>query len=189
MIRVVPDVGVHQANGKRLKHDHTQTSCQILSNVARRVADSVHDCTSGLVLEHRHGREILAEARTARRIVQRCLPAVERIVVAMTDERAYPGIVEPFQTIDELELRAEAPICRIVHVAGDEQRVHALVDTQFNDVLVGGKRRVVQRARHVFRGNGFYADEGAVEVQICGMYEADTGHIPSADCGLIDGQV
>ena len=178
MVRIALHVGVHQADGERVGIYRAESWHQIVIYVARRVADSVHYCASGLVLEHRHGLEILAEARTAWRIVEPRLPAVERIMVAVTDERAYPGIVEPFQAIDELELRAEAPICRIVHVAGDEQRVHALVDTQFNDVLVGGKRRVVQRARHVFRGNGLYADEGAVEVQVCGMYEADSSHIP-----------
>ena len=99
-------------------------------------------------------------------------------MVAVTHERAYPGLVQSLQPVDELELRAEAPVRRIVHVAGDEQCIHTFVDTQFNDVLVGGKRRVVQRTRHVFRGNGLYADEGAVEVQVCGMYEADAGHIP-----------
>ena len=59
-------------------------------------------------------------------------------MVAVTDEGAYAGIVQPFQAIDELELRAEAPISRVVDVARDEQRVRPLVDAQLDDVLVGG---------------------------------------------------
>lgn len=74
-------------------------------------------------------------------------------------------------------MRAEAPVGRIVDVARDEQRVHPLVDTQFDDVLVGGKCRVVQCACNIVGSNGFYADEGAVEVEIGGMYESDAGHI------------
>ena len=99
-------------------------------------------------------------------------------MVAVTDERAYAGLVQPFQAIDELELRAEAPIGRVVDIARDEQRVHPLVDAQLDDVLVGGKRRVVQRPSNIVGSDGPYADERAVEVQIGGMYETDTGHVP-----------
>ena len=98
-------------------------------------------------------------------------------MVAVTDEGTYAFIVQAFQAIDKLELRAEAAVRRVVDVARDEQGVHPLVDTQLDDVLVGGKRRVVQRPSNIVGSDGLYADEGAVEVEVGGMYKADTSHV------------
>ena len=35
----------------------------------------------------------------------------------------------------------------------------------------------MQGARHVVGSDGLYADKGAIEMQVGGMYEADTGHV------------
>ena len=86
------------------------------------------------------------------RIVQLRLPTIERIVVAVTDERANARLVQSLQALDELELRTEATVFPVVHVARDEQRVHPLVDAQVDDVLIGRERSGVERVRHVVGG-------------------------------------
>ena len=164
VIRVAADVGVHESYGERAGIDRADAEGQVVVDVARRVADAVHDGAFGLGLEHGHGLEHRAEAGTAWRIVQPRLPAVQRIVVAMADERADARLVQPVQPIDELELRAQAPIRRIVHVARHEQRVHPLVDAQLDDVLIGRERGVVERVRHVVGSRRLQAGERAVQV-------------------------
>ena len=98
-------------------------------------------------------------------------------MVAVAHERPYAGLVQPFQAIDELELRAQAPVGSVVNVPSDQQRVYTFFDAQVDDVLVGAERRIAQRARHIVGSDGLYADKWAIEMQISGMYEAEMSHV------------
>ena len=60
------------------------------------------------------------------RIVQPGLPAIQWIVVAVTDEGAYAGVVKLLQTGDEPVLCAEATVRAVVDVSCDHQRIHSL---------------------------------------------------------------
>ena len=98
-------------------------------------------------------------------------------MVAVTDERAYARLVQPLQALDELELRAQAAVRRVIHVTRDEQRVHPLVDAQVDDVLIGRERSGIERVRHVVGSRRLQAGERTVEVQVGGVDEAEEGHV------------
>ena len=170
-------IGVHQTDRERFGMAFAETQRQVVVDVSCRIADAVNDRAFGIILENRHGFRLLAEAGTARRIVQPRLPTVERIVVAVADERTYAGLVQPLQALDELELRAQAPIGGVVHVTRDEQRVHPFVDAHVDDVLVGAEGRILKCVGHVWGRDSLYPDKGAVEMQISGVYKAETGHV------------
>ena len=99
-------------------------------DVARRVTDAVYDRAFGVVVKDRRGLKLRAKAGTAWRVVKARLPAVEGIVVAVADKGAYAGLMQLFQAGDELELRAQAAIRRIVDITGDEQRVDTFSSMQ-----------------------------------------------------------
>ena len=96
----------------------------------------------------------------------------------MTDERADTGVVQPFETVDELSLSTKAAVGAVVYVARDKERIHSLGDTEVDDVLVRGERRTVESFCDVFRGSRLQAREGTVEMQVSSMYEAESGHFP-----------
>ena len=68
---------------------------QIRLDVALRVTDSVYDRAAGIVLEHWHGFELGAEAVAAGRKAQPRLPAIQRIVIPMADERTDALCIQP----------------------------------------------------------------------------------------------
>ena len=174
---IATDIGVHQTDRERFGISFAETQRQVVVDVLCRIAYAVNDRAIGIVLEYLHAFSLRIKARTAWRVVQPRLPAVERIVVAVADEGPYTGIVQPFQALDELELGAQAPVGRVEHVASDQKRVHTLVDAQVDDVLVGAERRILQRAGHVFGRDGLNTNERTVQMQISGMYKAKTGHV------------
>ena len=97
MIRVAVDVCVHQANRKRVGIDLAESSRQIVVNIARRIADSIHDRAFWVILKHWYGLEASAKTRTAWRVNQPRLPSVKRIVIAVADKRTYASIAQLLQ--------------------------------------------------------------------------------------------
>ena len=163
---------MHQADRKHFGIAAAETLREVVVDVSFGIAYAVNNRAMGIVFKYRHGLCLLEEAHRSCRVVQTCLPTVERIVVAVADERTYPSIVEPSQALHELELGAQAPIGRVVHVARDQQRVDVFVDAQVDDILVCAECRIPQRARHVVGCNGLYPDKRAIEMKISGMYKA-----------------
>ena len=94
----------------------------------------------------------------------------------MAYEGPYAGLVELPQSLDEAQLGPEAPVCPVVDVAGNQQGIHLLLDTEVDDVLVGVEGGAAQGICDV--GGGLVPDspEGAIQVEIGGMDEAESGH-------------
>ena len=80
------------------------------------------------------------------------------------------------QSLDEAQLGPEAPVRPVVDVAGDQQGIHPFLDTEVDDVPVGVEGGAAQGIGDV--GGGLVPDspEGAVQVEIGGVDEAESGH-------------
>ena len=180
MAAIAANVGMQQPNGERTALHLAESERKVARDIARGVADSVHDCAVWLVREYRHALPLPAEAVAALGVSQPCLPAVKRVMVAVADERADARRIEPPQTVDELELRAQARVVLVVHVAGDEQRVRTFADAQVDDVVVCAEGSLIQFARNSFRGGVAQTLEWAVKVQVCGVYESELRHRSTA---------
>ena len=119
---------MQKADGEGVRIDIAETAHQILGDIAAREADTVDDRAAGVVLEYGNPLEFRPEAVATRRIREPSLPAVERIVISVANERPYAGIMELFQAVHEPGLSAKTAVGRVVNVAGDQQRINLFGD-------------------------------------------------------------
>ena len=186
VVGVAADVGVKQPNVEPAAGKITEVGRQVLAHLTPRVAYPVHRGPRGVVRKHRRSRDLRPEAHTAGGQVQPGLPAVQRVVVAVADERAYAGGVQSPQPVDELQLRTQAAVGAVVHVARHQQRVHPLLDAQLHDPVVHIEGRAAQRAAHLVRRYRPQSGERAVEVKVGGVYESELGHGLPVQSGRCD---
>ena len=151
MARVATDVGVQQPDGEPSGSHIAKAECKIVPNVALRIADAVDDGASRVLGEYGHALPLPAEPVAQGRIGQPRLPAVERVVISVTDKRTDALLVQPLQPLDELPLGTQAALRAVVHVAGDKQRVYPFTDAQVDDVVVRPERRIGYLARDALR--------------------------------------
>ena len=174
--RVATDVGVQQPDGEPGGSHIAKAECKIVPNVALRIADAVDDGASRVLGEYGHALPLPAEPVAQDRIGQPRLPAVERVVISVTDKRTDALLVQPLQPLDELPLGTQAALRAVVHVAGDKQRVYPFTDAQVDDVVVRPERRIGYLARDALRRGVAQPLEGAVEVQVGGVDESEQRH-------------
>ncbi len=174
---VAAHVGVEQPDLEPLSRvDTRKEGCQILPHLPGWVAHSVDHRPLRLIGEDWEALDLRAEADTARWQVQPGLPAVQRVVVAVADEGTNAGPVQLSQPFDEAKLGTEAPVSPIVDVAGNQQGIDLFLEAEVGDVPVCFEGGTCQRVGHVGRDRTADALEGAVQVQVGRVDEAESGH-------------
>ncbi|CAB4955068.1 unannotated protein [freshwater metagenome] len=103
------------------------------------------------------------------------LPPVERVVVAVHDERGDPGVAQPLQPGAHPQLRPQPPVGPVVQVTGEHDERDLLVQCQVDERVPRPQRGVPQCLLHV-RRDPPEPGEGRVEVQVGGVEEAEGGH-------------
>ena len=149
---------------------------QVLSHLPAWIADAVYGRPSWLVGEHRLATDLRTEANTSRRKVQPCFPAVQRVVVAVADERPDPGVVQALQALDEPQLRPEAAVGAVVDVPRHQEGIDLLPDTQVDDALVSVKGGAAQLLGHIVRRLAPDPSKRAVQVQVGSVYKPQPRH-------------
>ena len=169
--RVAADVGVQQPDVESGPWQLAESQRQVLVYLAVRVADAVYHRPFRVLREHRLPSDLGSEAHAAARQLEPRFPAVQRVVVAVADEGADAGFIQAFQPVAEFQLRPQAAVGAVVHVACDQQRVCPLLDAQVDDVRVGVEGGAEQGVGNVLRRLAAHADKGAVQVEVGGVDE------------------
>lgn len=87
----------------------------------------------------------------------------------MDDEDLNPALVEPLKSLEELELRSQTLIARVIHVPRDEHEVGVLDLRGLDDPLPRPERRLAQEFGDLRLVE--HPLEGAIQVEVGAMNE------------------
>ena len=108
---------------------------QVFPHLPPWIADSVHGRPLRLVGEHRRCSYIRTESNASRGQIQPRLPAVQRIVVTVADERSNASRIQPRQPLAKLQLCPQAAVGPVVNIASNQQPIDLLSNAQVDDVF------------------------------------------------------
>ena len=175
MVNIATYIGVQQPDGKPSFGIVTEGPSNIIGDLSPRVAEAIDHCSLWRTGVERYRLHRLSELPGERWALELRQPAVEWVMIAMTDEGGNACIVELSKALIETELRLKASVCAIVNIASNKECVDLFVHAQLDNIPIGLEGCLLKHLADVW-GDGAESTEGTIEVKVCGMDEAKTWH-------------
>ena len=101
----------------------------------------------------------------------------KRVVVAADDENADAGLVQPPNLLGQEPRRLHGRLVAVIEIAGEQQRVDPLVETEIDDAHESAARGVPDQFGEVRIAKGQRA-ERRIKMDVCRMDEAKGQDLP-----------